>query len=105
MAGDFVKICRDDEIADGEIRQARVGDSSILLARYDGRLYALDDFCSHDGAALGDGDIVDGQIQCPRHGARFDLKTGAATQMPAVVGIETFDVKIDNGDIYVAIEE
>lgn len=105
MTGEFKRICGDNEIAEGTVKTFRIEDTAIAVARYDGVVYAVDDICTHDGGDLGAGDIVDGQIQCPRHGARFDLKTGNATQMPAVIGVGTYRVRIENGDILVALNE
>lgn len=102
MIDKFVKVCREDEMAEGSIKTFNVGDKSIALVKDDGAIYAIDDICTHDGGDLGGGDLVDGQIQCPRHGARFDLRTGEATQMPAVIGIETYEVRIEDGDVLVA---
>lgn len=101
MVEKFVKVCREDDIDEGSIRNFNVDGKSIALAKYGGELYAVDDICTHDGGDLGGGDLVDGQVQCPRHGARFDLKTGEATQMPAVIGIGTYKVKIEDGDVVV----
>ncbi len=101
----FTRICSGDEIAEGAVKTFIIEDKAIAVARYEGVIYAVDNICTHDGGELGAGDVVNGQIQCPRHGARFDLKTGKATQMPAVIGIETYRVRIENGDILVALNE
>ncbi len=103
MVDCFTRICSDDEIAEGMVKTFKVEDKAIAVARYDGVVYAVDNICTHDGGELGTGDVIKGQIQCPRHGARFDLKTGKATQMPAVIGIGNYRVKIENGDILVAL--
>jgi len=102
MTGNYVRICRLDELADGGIKKTVIDDKPIVVANYQGTIYAIDDICTHDGGDLGRGDIIDGQIQCPRHGARFDLKTGEATRMPAVIPVDTYEVKIENGEIYVS---
>ena len=102
MGERYRMVCSEKEVADGAIVTVRIDGKSILLARHQGEIYALDDVCSHDEGQLGDGDLVDGQIQCPRHGARFDLKTGGATRMPAIVGIGIYKVKVENGEVYVA---
>ncbi len=105
MSDDYLKTCSEDEITDGDLKTVSANGVSVLLVRYDGKIYALEDCCTHDGAELSDGDLVEGQVQCSRHGARFDLKTGEATQMPAIVGIETFKVEIRDGDVYVAVNK
>jgi len=104
MTEDFVRVCGESDIAEGEIKAFDIEGKSILLARRGDKIYALEDSCSHDGAELSDGDLVNGQIQCARHGGRFELETGAAAQMPAVVGIESFKVEIKDGEIYVSIK-
>jgi 3-phenylpropionate/trans-cinnamate dioxygenase ferredoxin subunit len=101
----MVKVCSEEEISDGEIRAFDLNGARIILARKGDQVYALEDTCSHDGAELSDGDLVDGQIQCARHGGRFDLKTGEPTQMPVVVGINSYKVEIRDGDVYVSLEK
>ncbi len=103
--GKYVKVCRDDELADGSTRNISVNGLSLILVRDNDHIYALDNMCTHDGGDLSEGKIINGQIQCPRHGALFDLKTGDATQMPAVIGINTYDVKIEDGNVLVALKE
>ncbi len=102
MNNGWVRVCSAGELAEGEIRSFDIEGDNILLARHGDKVFALADTCSHDGAELSDGDLVNGQIQCARHGGRFNLETGEATQMPAVVGIKSYDVEIRDGDIYVA---
>ncbi len=104
MSDGFIRICADNEITEGTVKTFKIEDKAIAVARYDGIVYAVDDICTHDGGELGAGDVINGQIQCPRHGARFDLKTGNATQMPAVIGVGTHRIKIENGDILVALK-
>jgi 3-phenylpropionate/trans-cinnamate dioxygenase ferredoxin subunit len=105
MAGDPTRICAVDDLAEGGIKPFEVEGIQFLLARRGDRIYALENCCSHDGAQLSDGDLVDGQIQCARHGGRFDLSTGEATQMPAIAGIGSFRVEMNNGDIYIYLKE
>jgi 3-phenylpropionate/trans-cinnamate dioxygenase ferredoxin subunit len=101
MVGRFIKIGRATDIGEGEIKMFKSGDLNMLLTCHNGEIFALDNVCSHDGAPLGEGILVDGQIECPRHGARFDIKTGSATRMPAIAGINSYEIKIENGDILV----
>jgi 3-phenylpropionate/trans-cinnamate dioxygenase ferredoxin subunit len=103
MVAEFVRVCKESDISDGSVRAYEVDGRSILLSRVDGRIYAIDNVCSHDGGDLGEGELVDGQIECPRHGARFDVKTGEATRMPAVCRVDSFEVKIDKGEVYVSV--
>jgi 3-phenylpropionate/trans-cinnamate dioxygenase ferredoxin subunit len=103
--GEFVKACRADDLAEGDTKSVTVGGRPLILARHGGAIHALDNLCTHDGGDLSEGKIIDGQIQCPRHGALFDLKTGDATGMPAVMGINAYDVNIENGDVLVKLKD
>ncbi|MBV11927.1 iron-sulfur cluster assembly protein [Rubinisphaera sp.] len=77
-----------------------IDDLPAVLIRYDDKYYAIEDVCTHDGQPLTDGLVVNGTIECPRHGARFDLKSGAALCMPATQPIQTFDLEFRDGEIY-----
>jgi len=103
MVEEYTRICAEAEIAEGEVRSFEVNGRPIAVAKYESVIYALDDICTHDGGDLSEGNIIKGQIQCPRHGARFDLKTGEVTRMPAVFGVETHEVKIVDGEVHVAV--
>jgi len=71
-----------------------IDDKPVAVISYEGELYALLDACSHDGEILADGDIEDGEIICPRHGARFSLATGKALTPPAVKDIPVYPVRV-----------
>jgi 3-phenylpropionate/trans-cinnamate dioxygenase ferredoxin subunit len=74
---------------------------SVALFNVDGVVYCIADICSHDGGPVADGLLDDHAIVCPRHGAMFDIRTGAVLAMPAVVPIATYPVKVEDGLIYV----
>ncbi len=105
MIGQYTKICREDEINEGKVHTFHISGHDILLAKYQGKIYALENLCTHDGGELGDGMLIGDQVMCPRHGARFDIKTGEVKAMPAAVGIGTYDLKIENGDVFVDLKE
>ena len=90
-----------DEIPDGGRKSIFVDDLPALLVRVGDVYYAIEDLCTHDGGPLTTGAVCDGAIRCPRHGARFDLKTGKALCMPATVGVRTFPVERREDGIYV----
>ena len=97
-----------NEIKEGQAKSYTFGDEKIIVCNVNGEYFALSDICSHDDGELVSGEcnlIENCQIECPRHGARFDVKTGAVTKMPAIAPIRTFEV-VDNGDeLEVRIEE
>ncbi len=94
------RILGSDELQSGERRSVFVDDIPALVVRIDDQYYVIEDICSHDGQPLTDGPLADCSITCPRHGARFDLKTGAALCMPATQGIRTFHVELKDGGVW-----
>ncbi len=105
MIGQYLRLCAEKELAEGQMREFHLNGKDIILLKVRGKFYALDNLCTHDGGDLSGGDIINGEIECPRHGARFNIQTGAATRFPAVVGIGTYDVKIENGEVFLALPE
>jgi metal-sulfur cluster biosynthetic enzyme/nitrite reductase/ring-hydroxylating ferredoxin subunit len=75
----------------------------VALFHVGGVFYAIDDVCTHDGGPLADGELRDHKIACPRHGAKFDIRTGAALSMPAVRATRAHDVKVDGGGVWVRL--
>jgi 3-phenylpropionate/trans-cinnamate dioxygenase ferredoxin subunit len=80
-------------------------DLRIALCNVDGEFFAIEDVCTHDGGPLDQGTLEEDEIECPRHGARFNVRTGAATLMPAVMPVRTFPVKIEGEQLFVGTEE
>ncbi|QDU79977.1 3-phenylpropionate/cinnamic acid dioxygenase ferredoxin subunit [Polystyrenella longa] len=93
-------VAKESEFEQDGRKEVIVDDVPVLLIKQDGKYYAIEDVCSHDGQPLTDGPIENCQITCPRHGAKFDLATGAALCMPATEGIPTYDIKIEAGEIW-----
>ena len=87
---DFIPVARTSEIPESEKRLVEVGERLIVLIHAAGHFYALDDVCTHDGGPLSEGplDAAAGTIACPRHGARFDIKTGAALTPVIFIAIQ-----------------
>ncbi len=102
---EFVEIGSLEELSSEDRVLMQVGDREILLLQHDGSFYAVENICSHDGEALGNADIEDGEIICPRHGARFSLTTGDALTLPAVVGVPVYPVRIDDGSLFLGLPE
>jgi len=87
----------------GCVRAVSAQGEEIVIARWGDEFFALEDNCSHQDFPLSDGGVEDGQIECVFHGARFDLRTGKATQLPAIKGVRTFPVRVEGDDIFVAL--
>ncbi len=102
---EFVPIAGVDEIAEGSVQAFVVGDEEIAVVRCDGEIYAVTNICSHEYAYLSEGEVDTDEcvIECPLHGARFDLATGRVRALPATEPIKTFPVRINDGQIEVAI--
>lgn len=95
-----------NDFEEGISKVVQVGDDEVVVCRVEGEFRAVENRCSHDDGPLGEGEVSGHEVTCPRHGAKFDLRSGAALSMPAVTPIETFDVREDGGSIYVKpIEE
>lgn len=101
----FVRVASVDDVEDGSARRVEVGGHPVALVRTGGRFYAVDDTCTHEDESLSAGYVEDGKIECPRHGATFDLNTGAALCLPATQGLNTWAVLVDGNDILVGREE
>jgi 3-phenylpropionate/trans-cinnamate dioxygenase ferredoxin subunit len=100
---EFTEIAPTSELPNGERLFVDLGDRPIVIFNIAGQFFAISDVCTHDDGPLGDGLIEDHIIVCPRHGAEFDLRTGKAVQMPAVIDIPAYPVQIKDGNIFVGI--
>ena len=98
---DWVSVARADELAPGQWKSVDVDGAQVAVFNLNGRYYAIEDVCTHDGGQLTGGSIEGAEIICPRHGARFCIKTGAALTAPAYEATATFPVRIENGMVEV----
>ncbi|MFN8596993.1 MAG: non-heme iron oxygenase ferredoxin subunit [Anaerolineae bacterium] len=98
MANDFVTVAQTSEIEEGKVKVVRVGDAPVGLTLVDGEYFAFADVCTHDDGPVAEGELDDTVIECPRHGARFDIRTGRALSLPAVVPIPVYAVEVE-GDV------
>ena len=95
------RVAKVSEIAPGTTRRVVVDGSEILLCNVDGKIYAIEDVCTHDGGPLDQGELEGECVVCPRHGATFDVRTGDALTLPAVLPLATYEVTVDGDDIVV----
>lgn len=101
MMTNFVKVARVEDIPAGQRIFYDFAEESVIILNVEGAFYCIADLCSHDDGPLADGEVEGHGIECPRHGACFDIRTGAVLSMPATRPIPTYAVKVENGDIYV----
>jgi 3-phenylpropionate/trans-cinnamate dioxygenase ferredoxin subunit len=99
----FVKVGALSDVPKGRAEVFEVNGKRYAVCHSEDGVYAIDDRCTHDNGPLGEGELLDGEIECPRHGARFDIKTGKALCFPAVGAVHTYSVEIRDGDIYLGL--
>ena len=97
----WITVSRESELAPGEWRVVEAEGARIVVFNLEGGYYAIEDVCTHDGGQLTGGMVVGDEIVCPRHGARFSIKTGAALCAPAYEATAKFPVRVENGEIQV----
>ena len=102
---EYVEIAPVSELPNGERLFIEVGGKALVIFNIAGQYFAIGDVCSHDDGPLGDGDLEGFNIVCPRHGGEFDVQTGKAVQMPAVVDIPAYPVKIVDGIIFIGVQK
>jgi len=103
---DWINVAKAADIKHGDFRVVDLDeDTQIMVFNLEGEFYAIEDICTHDGGSLSDGDVEGCEIICPRHGARFDIKSGEVTAPPAYEGLATFPVRVENGMVQVKEED
>ena len=101
---DFIKAASLSDIPPGSMKQGVVAGKSIALANIDGAVFAVADSCTHKECSLGNEGFLDGNmITCGCHGAQFDAATGKVLSLPATTDLGTYEVKVENGDIFVRL--
>jgi len=101
----WVSVAKKSDIPEGQTKVFTVNDQEIAISRLKGQFYAFENSCSHMELPLDEGEIEGTIIECPHHGARFDLKTGEAVRMPAATPIHMYKVHVDGEMIQVEISE
>jgi 3-phenylpropionate/trans-cinnamate dioxygenase ferredoxin component len=101
---DFVSIAKTDDVPAGTVKTFQAAGKDLAIANVDGNFFAIDNVCTHDGGPLGEGQVFGQAVECPRHGARFDVKSGRAIALPAVVPVKTYPVQIEGDDIKVDVD-
>lgn len=100
---EFYQIGALSDLPSGEQLYVDIGELELVIFNVAGEIFAIGDVCSHDDGPLGEGEIEGYEVICPRHGARFDIRSGEATELPAVVDIPAYPVRITDGQIEVGV--
>jgi 3-phenylpropionate/trans-cinnamate dioxygenase ferredoxin component len=101
----FVMVATCDELPPGGKKLIEIDGRAIALFHADDGYYAIDDVCTHDGGPLAEGELSGCEIVCPRHGARFDVKTGRALSMPAIEPVTAHSVAVRADGVYLSVND
>ncbi len=100
---DFLTVAQVDELGRGERKLIEIDGKPIVVFNIAGEYFAIDDVCSHDDGPVGEGEVTGTEVECPRHGARFDLRSGKALSLPAVVDIPAYPVRVQGDEIQIGL--
>jgi 3-phenylpropionate/trans-cinnamate dioxygenase ferredoxin subunit len=92
------------DLAPGQVRVVRAGRNQLAVCNVLDTYYCIADVCTHDGGPLDQGELDGSEIECPRHGARFDVTNGRATCLPAIAPVRTYPVRIEDGEIQIQVD-
>ena len=101
--GQFIKVAKVSEISPGNGKQIDAGGRTIALFNLKGQFHAIDNSCTHVGSSLASGEIIDDDVICPLHGARFNIPTGKVLGPPARENISTYNIRIDGDNIEIEV--
>ena len=100
---EFLAVAEESELPNGERLFVEIDEFNIVIFNIAGQLFAIGDVCSHDNGPVGEGELEDHAVVCPRHGARFDVKTGRALTLPAVLPVKSYPVQVAGDEIRVEV--
>ena len=103
--GERVVVCRRDELQPGEARRFDIGEHRVVVVRIGDDFYAIGDRCSHEDYSLSEGEVWadEHEIECPRHGSTFDLRTGEPCSLPATRPVPVYGVDVEGDDVAVVL--
>jgi 3-phenylpropionate/trans-cinnamate dioxygenase ferredoxin subunit len=101
----WTKIVPRSQLRPGAGVRVEFGDHRVAIFLVGDDVYAIGDRCSHAEASLAEGFILDHEVECPRHGSTFDLRTGEPDALPATRPVPTYQVKVEDGDVYLMLED
>ena len=105
MASHVVVVAKASDVPLGQFKAIEAAGKRLLICHADSGFYAIDDTCTHDDGPLGDGWLEGFEIECPRHGARFDVRTGKVLCLPAAVPINSYRIVVEGDEIKVNVNE
>ena len=100
----WITVAKVNELAPGQYKTLEIDGEPIAVFNIDGKFYAIQDVCTHDGGVLTGGTVEGSIITCPRHGAQFDITTGAVLRMPAFEPLPTYEVRVEGDEVQILFE-
>ncbi len=104
MSHEWLDVGPAESIGPGDFEVVETDDFPIAVVNVDGDFYAIEDICTHDGEELTGGPIEGDEIICPRHGAKFCIRTGEVLSPPAYEDVRTFETRVENGMVQVRVD-
>ncbi|MDP8958529.1 MAG: non-heme iron oxygenase ferredoxin subunit [Actinomycetota bacterium] len=101
---EWVKVGTLEEMTEGAGRRFEVAGHRVAIFRIEDALYAIGDECSHAEASLAEGELWDYDVECPRHGSEFDVRTGQPNSLPATRPVPVYELKLEGDDVYLHLE-
>lgn len=102
-SSEWVQVSTLEELPPGSVRPVETGSERVALVNVDGQIYAIEDQCSHQDLPLSGGELIGTELECPFHGARFDVCTGRAKCLPAIRPVRTFETEVRDGGIFLKL--
>ena len=99
------KVLNKSELQNNESKVVNVNEDSIAVFNVEGAYFAISDRCSHAEASLSEGEVYDCKVECPLHGAEFDLRTGEALTPPASKAVVCYEITTDENSIYIEVDD
>nr|WP_246401292.1 MocE family 2Fe-2S type ferredoxin [Rhizobium hidalgonense] len=104
MMGTWTRACATDDVElEEQIRFDQGGRTFLVIRSPEDEFFCIDGICTHERVHLADGLVMEGTIECPKHGALFNYKNGEAKRAPACINLKTWPVKVENGDVFIEI--
>ncbi|HEX4834914.1 MAG TPA: non-heme iron oxygenase ferredoxin subunit [bacterium] len=101
---EYIRVARASDMPPGSVRRVEIAGHVVALANVDGQFYAVDDTCTHEEASLSEGGLSGEILVCPRHGSRFNMKTGRVLSLPAVRSVAVYPVRVEGDEVLVSPE-
>jgi 3-phenylpropionate/trans-cinnamate dioxygenase ferredoxin subunit len=100
----YIRVAAAADVPENNGRPYEIAGRRIAVYNLKGVFYAIDDVCTHEETSLSAGPVMGEMVVCPRHGSRFHIPTGRVRSLPAILNVATYEVRVENGDVFVRPE-